>query len=181
MARALLPVLLVGLVLVVDAVDSVTDLPLVLQGPLDWTGHLATTGIALLAASRLGLRLPPAQVLVVLAATVVIDADHVPLYAGLPVKGAGGRPFTHGLWLPAVLLLAAALAPRARALLSAAAAGLLLHQLRDTATGPGLPWLWPVGDALVVPYGAYVGLLAAAALVAASGAYSVGSSPPRRR
>ena len=157
-----------------------TELPLLLQGPLDWTGHLATTGLALLLAARLGLRLPPALALTVLVASVVIDVDHVPLYAGLPVEGAGGRPFTHGLWLPALLLLAAALAPRARAVLGAVAAGLLLHQLRDTATGPGLPWLWPVGGALVVPYGVYVALLAVAALVATTG-YSVGSSPPRRR
>ena len=164
----------------VDAVDSVTDLPLLLQGPLDWTGHLATTGIALLAAVRLGLRPSRLQVLLVLAATVAIDADHVPLYAGLPVEGAGGRPLTHGLWVPALVLLVAALAPRVRPLLGAVAAGLLLHQLRDTATGPGLPWLWPVGGALEVPYGTYVAGVGIAAVVAATG-YSVGSSPPRLR
>ena len=112
-----------------------------------------------------------------LGASVLIDADHVPLYAGLPVAGAGGRPFTHGLWLVLVLLLAAALAPRARRWLVPVAVGLLLHQLRDSATGPGLPWLWPVGDALVVPYAVYAALLVAGALVA----YSGGSSPPRRR
>lgn len=152
-----------------------------LQGPLDWTGHLATSAIGLLLAARLGLALPRARVLTVLAASVAIDVDHLPLYAGLPVEGAGGRPFTHGLWLPALLLVAAALAPRVRAVLGAVVAGLLLHLLRDTATGPGLPWLWPAGGALVVPYPVYVGLLAVAALVATTSVYSVGSSPPRRR
>ena len=147
------------------------------HGLLDETAHLATTGLALLAASALGLRLTQQRCAVVLAASVLVDADHVPLYAGLPVAGAGGRPFTHGLWLVLVLLLAAAVAPRARRWLVPVAAGLLLHQLRDTATGPGLPWLWPVGGALVVPYPAYAALAGAAALVA----YSGGSSPPRRR
>ena len=166
--------------LLVDEVDEATRLPLLLQGPLDWTGHLATTGVALLLAGQLGVPLRRVAVLLVLASSVALDADHVPLYLGLPVEGAGGRPFTHGLWVPALVLLAAALAPRARWLLGPVATGVLLHQLRDTATGPGLPWLWPVGGALEVPYGTYVAVVGVAAVVAATG-YSVGSSPPRLR
>lgn len=167
--------------LLADVLIARLDLPLGVQGLVDESGHLATAGLALLAAARLGLRLPPVLAAVVLAASVLIDADHVPLYAGLPVEGAGGRPLTHGLWLPALLLLLALLRTRARPVLLAVAAGLALHQLRDSATGPGLPWLWPVGGALRAPYAAYLAVLVVAAVTALAPRQAEGSSPPRRR
>lgn len=174
---------LVALVLLVDVALALRSWALLPQGLLDETGHLATAGLGLLAAERLGLRLRLRVVLVVLAGAVLIDVDHVPLYAGVPgVAAAGGRPFTHSLLTVAVLLGASAALRVRRPLLLAVAAGVLLHFLRDVATAPGLALLWPASVVVRAPYPAYVvallGLAAAASLPAAQ---LSGSSPPRRR
>lgn len=175
---------LLGLVLLVDALIAAHAWPVPLLGPLDWTGHLATTALALLAAERLGLRAAPRLLLVVLASSVLIDLDHVPLYLGVPgVEGAGGRPLTHSL-VAVTAVLAVAAVRHSRTLL-AVAAGLALHLVRDSSTGPGIPLLWPADVVVHLPYAPYAVLLGVLALVAAlpdrAGQGAVGSSPPRRR
>ena len=159
-----------GLVVVVLLADVLLHrLPWhVLSGGLiDWTGHLATSGTVLLAAGRLGVRLSERTVLVALASSVLIDLDHIGLYAGVPhVAAAGGRPFTHSLATLLVLLAAAALTRR-RVLL-AVAAGVSMHLLRDVATGGGIPLLWPADVVVQAPYPAYVLLLVVLAAVAAT-------------
>jgi inner membrane protein len=133
---------------------------------LDWTGHLATSGLVLLTVQRLGARLPLRTVYVALASSVAIDLDHLPLYAGVPhVAAAGGRPFTHCL-LTLLLLVAVAAVSRRRVVL-AMAAGVGMHLLRDLATGGPVPLLWPADVAVAVPYVAYLlVLLVLAAAVA---------------
>lgn len=111
-----------------------------------------------------GLRVPAGRLPVVLAAAVLVDLDHVPLYAGVPgVAAAGGRPLTHGLLTVAVLLLLGRRLPAARW----AALGVCLHLLRDLATGPGVPLLWPLDLVVRVPWAAYAVVLVALALRAA--------------
>ncbi len=148
--RPAAPVLLL-LVLVLDAVTALTDPPLSLLGLLDEPAHLATAGLALLAAGVVDRR-----ALWVLAGSVGIDADHVPLYLGVPhVEAAGGRPFTHCLLTVVVLLLAGLRWPVLRLL----AAGVGLHLVRDVATGPGVPLLWPHDVAVLLPYALYAAAL----------------------
>jgi membrane-bound metal-dependent hydrolase YbcI (DUF457 family) len=109
----------------------------------------------------------------VLIASVAIDLDHLPaklatrglLYGNLP------RPYTHALWLLALLILLAVAAARrarapghARAALAAgvfagASWGLASHFLRDITTAP-ISLLWPVSGAwLQIPYGWYLSAL----------------------
>ena len=151
-ARTPLPATLLAAVVLVDLLLARLQPGLVVIGLLDWTGHLATAGLVLLA----GLRVPAARLPVVLAAAVLVDLDHVPLYAGVPgVEAAGGRPLTHGLVTVGLLLLAGRRWPAARW----AALGVLLHLLRDLATGPGVPLLWPLDVAVRVPWAAYAVVL----------------------
>jgi inner membrane protein len=130
-------------------------------GLLDEPAHLATAALVLLALPPLPIRVTA----LVLAGSVGIDLDHVPLYLDVPhVAADGGRPFTHSLLTVALLLLVAGLAPALRQSLLALAGGVLLHFLRDIATGPGIPLLWPYDRAILVPYELYLAVLAALAL-----------------
>jgi membrane-bound metal-dependent hydrolase YbcI (DUF457 family) len=46
------------------------------------------------------------------------------------------------------------------------AVGLLFHLVRDLATGPGVPLLWPFGHPVLMPYSVYVVVLVVAAIAA---------------
>jgi inner membrane protein len=163
--RAAVPVLLVALVLACDALLPAAGPNLVLTAALDEPAHLATAALVLLAV--LGprrLRWPAA---VALAAAVLIDLDHIPLYLGLRSFAPFGRPVTHSLLTPLVLAaLAVALPGRPRRVLAAAAAGVCLHLVRDVATGPGVGLLWPV-DArnVLLPYPWYAAAVGALGVV----------------
>ncbi len=156
---------LVAAVLLLDAVQFARPWPVPIAGLLDEPAHLATAwlGLAALAPRRLSRRAWVAA----LAASVLIDVDHVPLYltdGGFAVDG--GRPPTHSLLLAALLAVAAL--PRRTRWLLGAAAGVVLHLARDVATGPGIPWLWPLTDATArLPYPAYAVVLAGLAVLAA--------------
>ena len=104
-----------------------------------------------------------------LAWSVLIDIDHLPLEFGSPVLTEGTpRPYFHALWVVAVLIVATlvtrgwskragipAFAATAT-LLAGAACGISAHFLRDIATAPMSLW-WPVTKAAVqVPYWSYV-------------------------
>ena len=132
-------------------------------GLLDEPAHLATAALLLASVGALRRTRP---VLITLAASVVIDLDHLPLYAGAPL-GADGRPPTHSLFTVAALAAAGLLAKRHRSDLLACAAGVALHLVRDVATGPGVPLLWPTsGRAVSVPYVGYGSIIVVCALVA---------------
>jgi hypothetical protein len=104
-----------------------------------------------------------------LAWSVLIDVDHLPLEFGSPVLTEGTpRPYFHALWVVAVLIVAAVVTRRwskragkpacaaTASLLAGAACGISAHFLRDVATAPMSPW-WPVTKAAVqVPYWWYV-------------------------
>ncbi|MGY1696288.1 MULTISPECIES: metal-dependent hydrolase [unclassified Geodermatophilus] len=155
--------LLLG-VLLLDAVQFARPWPVPVVGLLDEPAHLATAwlGLAALAPRHT----PRAAWWAALVAAVAIDLDHVPLYL---TDGAfavdGGRPPTHSLLVVAVsTVLAGAL--RAWWLLGVAA-GLVLHLLRDVATGPGAALLWPASEAAVrLPYPAYATALLGLGLLA---------------
>jgi inner membrane protein len=131
-------------------------------GLLDEPAHLATAALVLLALPPLSLR----TTLLVLVGSVALDLDHIPLYLHVPyVAAAGGRPVTHSALTVAVLLLAARLVPASRPYLLPLAGGVLLHFMRDGATGQGIPLLWPYDRAVLIPYEIYVAVLAALALI----------------
>ncbi|TYP87206.1 metal-dependent hydrolase [Blastococcus xanthinilyticus] len=162
------PLVAVAVLLVLDRIHQSGPWPLVVEGALDEPAHLLTAWLAL--AALPGDLLATSTGRAALVAAVLIDVDHVPLYltdSGFAVDG--GRPPTHSLALAAALAAAAAAVPHRRRLLLGAALGVLLHFVRDLATGPGVPLLWPVADtAARVPHDAYlvaVLLLAAAAAV----------------
>jgi hypothetical protein len=104
-----------------------------------------------------------------LAWSVLIDVDHIPLEFGSSVLTAGTpRPYFHALWVLAVLVVAAVItrrwAQRAKTPTSSATVNLLVgmawgvsaHFLRDVATAPMSLW-WPVTRAAVQePYWWYV-------------------------
>ncbi len=160
--------------------------PLPVVGLLDESAHLLTAWLAIAAFPTVGRRLDRRWVLL---GAVVIDLDHLPLYLwGALATSAGGRPVTHSLVTVLALLAFAASSRRLRAAAAGLAVGVLLHFLRDVATGPGLPIAWPLdADSTLLPYGSYLGVvvgLAGLAVLRRSGARH-GTAPrgtgPHRR
>ncbi len=159
---------LVAAIAVSDLLVRRQELSFVPRALFDEPGHLATAVVVLGAITRWRGRPPsPWFAGAMLAASVLIDADHLPLELGSAVLTAGTpRPYTHALWVVAALAAAAAIAaPRARVSARAAlvtgivagmAWGVAAHFLRDVATAPIALW-WPVSDASVqLPYGWYL-------------------------
>jgi inner membrane protein len=162
-------------VLGLDLLLAARRWPVPIEAVLDEPAHLLTAGLLALAAGvRSGRVLAWA-----LAGAVLIDLDHVPLYLGAEVTTDGGRPISHSV-TTVLLLLAAAGAWRAqRTRLAALALGVVLHVVRDLATGPGVPLLWPLLPGSVqVPYAAYLGLLVAALAAVAARAWRDGAGCP---
>lgn len=154
-----LPLVALALVGAIDGLLAWRAWPIVVHGALDESAHLLTA-LVLLAAllpARLRHLLPWA-----LLGIVAIDVDHLPLYFwGVGAAAGSGRPVTHSLLTIAVLLGGAALLRRLRAPLAGLAVGVALHLVRDLATGPGVPLLWPLSDtAVTAPYAGYLGVLA---------------------
>lgn len=163
-----------GLILVIAAVDRVLlsqPFSFLFRALMDEPCHLLTAMVLLGTITRWRGR-PPSLPFTwaLLIASVAIDIDHLPaelavrglLYGHLP------RPYTHALWLLAILvLIAVAAARRARrpgragaalaaAVFAGAACGIAAHFLRDLATAP-ISLLWPLsGTWLQVPYGWYL-------------------------
>lgn len=104
-----------------------------------------------------------------LAWSVLIDIDHLPLEFGTSVLTAGTpRPYLHALWVLVLLILAIlvtrywsqyAKSPALAAttqILAGTACGIAAHFLRDVATAPISLW-WPVTKAAVQqPYWWYL-------------------------
>jgi inner membrane protein len=165
-ALAALPLAALALVAGLDAISDASDPSLLLLGLLDEPAHLATAWLFLAAFLPTRARALGPWALV---GAVAIDVDHVPLYLWHALAAApGARPVPHSLLTVAVLAGAAAVAsPRLRSPLLGLALGVVLHLVRDLATGPGVPLLWPLGPAKVtVPYAAYLLVLAVVAVVA---------------
>jgi hypothetical protein len=104
-----------------------------LLAALDWSAHLAATALALRAlphgaAERLA---APA-----LLASVVIDADHLPIAAAM-MRGSSElpRPRPHTFATPVALALARR---------HGAAFGTAVHLARDLFNGPGVAVWWPL-------------------------------------
>jgi inner membrane protein len=132
---------------------------------LDEPAHLLTAWLVLAAATARTARLPLLPW--VLTGAVLLDLDHVPLYLGADIAvSPGGRPVSHSLLTVALLLVAAGAVRRWRVPLAGLALGVATQLLRDLATGPGVPLLWPVlaQDVLLPypPYGVVLVALAAA-------------------
>lgn len=160
----LLPPVLLAVVVVLDAIDALRPWPLLVTGLLDEPAHLATAALALCALAPR--RPPPWLWKPALAASVLIDVDHVPAYLFNRFYLPDGRPPTHSLTLVVALAALGLAGPRMRWALGAAI-GVLLHFLRDLATGPGVGLLWPASDeSFRVPYPAYLVTVVVLALVA---------------
>lgn len=115
---------------------------------LDEPAHVATTWLIATAVAP-GHRAPA------LAASALLDADHVPSELGSDVLRRGAaRPYGHtGLALAAAALLS-----------PGAALGVATHLLRDLAVAPGVSLLWPLrGDVHTLPAPAYYAIVAGAA------------------
>ncbi len=161
--RAALPFVALAVVAVLDLVAESRRWPLPVVGLLDEPAHLITAGLVLVALPA-GTRPLWSWALV---GAVAIDVDHVPLYLyGDAVAGDGGRPVTHSMATVLLLLAAAAAVRRYRCALAGLACGVALHLVRDLATGPGVPLLWPLPGAAQVPYPLYAAALVGVTLVA---------------
>jgi hypothetical protein len=138
---------------------------------VDEPAHLATCAVALLAlAALVGTRLPTRLAFAALLASVAIDADHIPGYLGWHwLSGSLARPYTHSLLLVIALVAFAALSRRRdlRLISVGLAFGVSMHLLRDLATGPGVPLVWPVSSEIVtIPYAFFACALAAMVVAA---------------
>jgi membrane-bound metal-dependent hydrolase YbcI (DUF457 family) len=166
---------LVGAVLTLDLLWSLVEgsTGSLAYGLLDEPAHLATCAIALLAAAALTGARPPARfVTAALVAGVAIDIDHIPGYLGShALAGSLPRPYTHSLLLVAVLVVIGWASRRrdVRQVSLGLAFGVSAHLLRDLATGPGVPLVWPLSSGVVaVPYASFAValVLAGAAAIA---------------
>jgi inner membrane protein len=165
----------VAAVLGIDLLLAVRRWPVPIEAVLDEPAHLLTAGLLLLAAGVRSGRV----VAWALAGAVLIDLDHVPLYLGAEVTADGGRPVSHSLTTVLVLLAAAGAWRAQRTRLAALALGVVLHGVRDLATGPGVPLLWPlVPESVQMPYAAYLGLLVAAVAAVAVRTWRDGAGRP---
>jgi inner membrane protein len=142
---------------VLDLAGSIGHWPLPIDGVRDAAAHLLTAWLFL----ALVPALDPLLAVSALVGSVVIDLDHIPLYAWhLGAVTPNGRPVTHSLVTIVVLLALAGLLRRWRTPLLGLALGVALHFVRDVATGPGLPLAWPLSSANVeTPYLVYVAVL----------------------
>jgi inner membrane protein len=165
-ATVLGPALAVLSVVGLDRILAARSWPVAVVGLFDEPAHLLTAWLVLAAVAIQGARWWPW----VLLGAVAIDADHIPMYLwNGPVPDGGGRPVTHSLVTVLALLAAAVAVRRARLVLSAVALGVLLHLLRDVATGPGVPLWWPTQQgSVLLPYQGYLVLLVVLAAVAAA-------------
>jgi inner membrane protein len=163
-SHAVAPLVGLAVVMALDVISSLRSWPIPVGGVLDEPAHLLTAWLLL---GAFAVRSASRVQLWALAGAVAIDIDHVPLYFwGEPVAASGGRPVTHSLATVAVLLGMATVA-RLRPAVVGLAVGVLLHMVRDLATGPGVPLLWPLSGASVeVRYPWYVAVLTIAAAVA---------------
>lgn len=160
-----LPVVLLLVVLVLDVLRARVPLGLEGDAMTDEPAHAATALLVLLAVVAPG-RLAQATTFTsaALLASIAIDLDHLPLYAGVPGYAEAGRPFSHSLATVAVLLVLSSVfrgaSSRWAARWAGAAAGVGLHLVRDAVTGPGVPLLWPLTPHhVLIPYACYLWLL----------------------
>jgi inner membrane protein len=175
--RVLAPAAALVAVVALDRLLAARPWPLPVQGALDEPAHLLTAGLLLAAAGLLGR--PWARW--ALAGAVLVDLDHLLLWFGAPVAVGDGRPVSHSLAAVALLLAVAAAWPRQRARVAGLAVGIGLHVVRDLASGPGVPLLWPLlPENLRVSPATYLTVLAVAAAVAALRALGTALRPPPR-
>jgi inner membrane protein len=162
-ARVVVPPLALLAVASLDLVSGSRSWPIPVTGLLDEPAHLLTAGLAL---GTVTVRHRRVWRWLLLGA-VALDVDHVPLYLwGVGGAVEGGRPVTHSLATALVLVAIAATVPRVRTAAAALSAGVVLHLLRDAATGPGVPLLWPVRpDSVLLPYRIYLFVLATLAVL----------------
>lgn len=167
-AVVLLPALVLVANLLIDVVRHAHPYPTVLlAGTLEEPAHLLTSALILAAAAG------PARLLahrgrtaIALVGSVALDVDHLPLYESNIGLAARSAPNTHSVMVVAAFLLAAAAWPRGRSVMTALAAGVALHLVRDLATGGGLTLVWPLSSAVFrVPYVLYALVLMGAAMV----------------
>ncbi len=179
MSRRLSAVAASAAILLIDVVRTSRHWPLVVEGLLDEPAHLLTAWLVLTALlpARYD-RLRPWALL----SAVAVDLDHVPLYLwGVGTATLEGRPVTHSLAFAALLLGTSAVAGRLRVPLAGLGLGVLLHLVRDIATGPGVPLVWPVDDASVlVPYAVYAGVLVLITITAVLRSSGAGQLPRSR-
>ena len=125
-----------------DALNRLIPYGVVRTGPVDEVSHLATAALGLLVIDCFVV-LPRRTWVAALVASVAIDLDHIPSY--LWAGPEASRPVTHSLASVVVVVLAAWLVPRHRAVLVGVAVGLVLHFARDITEGvPGVRVLWPL-------------------------------------
>ncbi len=166
--RPVVPALLLLLVVAVDALRAQVPYSLLVDALTDELAHLATAALVLTALTDLRWQVAQRRfAAAVLVASVVIDVDHLLLYAHVPHVDAGGRPFSHSLATVVVLTAVGLAVPKWRPLVLGASTGVALHLLRDLGTGPGVPLWWPLTDASVrMPYALQLGVLSVCVLVA---------------
>jgi membrane-bound metal-dependent hydrolase YbcI (DUF457 family) len=112
-------------------------------GPLDETAHFLTGALVLAA---VGAYMDRSFAVGLLAASVLIDLDHVPGRLGIDwITNGTQRPYTHSLLTVAVGSVAALLWRSRRSLLLGVILALAFHFLRDMSESraSGVPLLWP--------------------------------------
>ena len=161
-----LPLLVAAAVLVLHLIAGARQWPPVVMGVVDEPAHLLTAWLILVAlpGNLLKRRLGRWA----LVSSVAIDLDHIPLYVSDYEFSVDGRPPTLSLaFVLVVLAVSAFLRGNRRQRVVGIALGVALHLVRDLATGPGVPLLWPVyHSSVTVPQTVYLITVVSVAVVA---------------
>jgi inner membrane protein len=194
-ARRWASLILIGAIVAMDRSLPWQGWGFAVRASLDEPCHVATGLVCLGAITRFRGRPPaPGFGWAMLICSTAIDLDHLPLALGSSVLTAGTpRPYTHALWVVAVLALGALAAwcwPRragraspaaAASIMLGAACGVSAHFLRDAGTAAMSLW-WPVTPAAVqVHYRWYAVAIVVIALMPATwpSRPSRATGPPR--
>jgi inner membrane protein len=168
LVRLALPLLAVAAIVLLD-IAMASRQPVAVKGALDEPAHLLTAWLLLAAVPAYRTRGVWPWALI---GAIAIDMDHIPLYAWGVLASSSGRPVTHSVLTVMVLAAAALLTRQTPALrlcrpLLGLAVGVLLHFVRDLASGGGVPLLWPLlSEGARLPWAVYVGAMVLVALIA---------------
>jgi inner membrane protein len=154
----------VAAIVLIDGAFSSGAMPRFLIAPMDELAHLLTTGLFL---DLVRHRVPPSFRPVALAASVLLDLDHLSRAIKPSKVRPRTRPRPHSIATVLAAVLMSFWLPRQhRALAQAVGFGVAAHLARDIARGTA-PLAWPItGRGLGVPYVVYAASLYASAWTA---------------
>jgi hypothetical protein len=151
----------VAAIVLIDGAVSSGAMPRFLIAPMDELAHLLTTGLFLDLVEH---HVPASFCRIALAASVLLDLDHLSREIKPSIMRPPTRPRPHSIATALAAVIVSSWLPRQhRSLAHAVGFGVAAHLARDAARGTA-PLAWPItGRGIGVPYVVYAASLYASA------------------